>query len=264
MTLALGSLLALLILIGAFLYARVNALLNAYMETQGEEQAQTLAALAERQFQAEWDALHTLVSGLPQADAIRSDALRAIRDADSVGEIGVRNPDGTSVFGDSYGVDDFPCLGRAALGENSVSFCAGKGLMFCVPAFQENKIAFVLYRLYPESVLFDRFGADTYGGAGRVRILDASSQIVIPDAPQGSDVFNETDVQSGIKSLESALSDSVSAAAFRPSSVGEVMLYAANIQGADFRLIGYVPKSARLSSRCSWSCQERLSRADAS
>ena len=245
LTLALGSLLAALILIGAFLYMRVNALLNAYMETQGKQQARTLAELVERQFQAEWDALHTLADGLPRLDEItRTAALRAMQDAASLGELGVQGADGSPVFGDAYAVDEFPCIDRAAKGENAVSFFAGKGLMFCVPASAENHAAFVVRRLYPESVLFDRFGADCYGGAGRVRILDASSQTVIPSAPQGSDVFAGTDVESGMEALESALSDSVSAAAFRTSGVGEVMLFAAEIQNCDFHLLGYVPKNA--------------------
>ena len=64
LSMALGAMLTALILLGVFLYARVNTLLNVYMEVQGEKQAETLAELTHRQFQTELTALYTVARTL--------------------------------------------------------------------------------------------------------------------------------------------------------------------------------------------------------
>ena len=246
LSMILGSLVAALILLGVFLYARVDTLLNVYMEVQGEKQAETLAELTERQFQTELIALYTVASELPRIEGMRADALRAIQSADYAGRIGVQRIDGSPFYGEVYSADDFPCIEKAVHGENAISFCPGKGLMFCVPAFRDDNILFVVYRLYPESVLFERFGVQSYGGSGRTRIADASGRVIVTSLPIYSDatwILREKSVETGIQELESRLYNSGSAALFRPSSVGEVMLYAAMIHGSDYHLIGYVPKT---------------------
>ena len=246
MSMALGSMLTALILLGVFLYARVNTLLNVYMEVQGEKQAETLAELTRRQFQTELTALYTVASELSRIEGMRTDALRAIQDADYHGRIGVQRIDGSPFYGENYTADEFPCIERAVRGENAISYCAGKGLMFCVPAFRENNIMFVVYRLYPESVLFERFGVASYSGAGRTRIEDADRQIIVASVPEDSGerlIFGEERIEAGIEKLEKAIYNADSAALFRRSSVGEVMLYAAAIQDSDYHLIGYVPKA---------------------
>ncbi|MBR4544625.1 MAG: response regulator [Oscillibacter sp.] len=246
LSMILGSLVAALILLGVFLYARVDTLLNVYMEVQGEKQAETLAELTERQFQTELIALYTVASELPRIEGMRADALRAIQSADYAGRIGVQRIDGSPFYGEVYSADDFPCIEKAVHGENAISFCPGKGLMFCVPAFRDDNILFVVYRLYPESVLFERFGVQSYGGSGRTRIADASGRVIVTSLPIYSDatwILREKSVETGIQELESRLYNSGSAALFRPSSIGEVMLYAAMIHGSDYHLIGYVPKT---------------------
>ena len=245
LSMALGSMMAALLLLGVFLYARVNTLLNVYMEVQGEKQAETLAELTRRQFQTELTALYTVASELPRIEGMRTDALRAIQDADYHGRIGVQRIDGSPFYGENYTADEFPCIERAVRGENAISYCAGKGLMFCVPAFREGNITFVVYRLYPESVLFERFGVTSYSGAGRTRIEDANRQMIVAPVPEDSGerlIFGEERIEAGIEKLEKALYNADSAALFRRSSAGEVMLYAAAIQDSDCHLIGYVPK----------------------
>ncbi|MBQ6206571.1 MAG: hypothetical protein IJK52_05775, partial [Oscillospiraceae bacterium] len=215
------------------------------MEVQGEKQAETLAELTRRQFQTELTALYTVASELPRIEGMRTDALRAIQDADYHGRIGVQRIDGSPFYGENYTADEFPCIERAVRGENAISYCAGKGLMFCVPAFREGNITFVVYRLYPESVLFERFGVTSYSGAGRTRIEDANRQMIVAPVPEDSGerlIFGEERIEAGIEKLEKALYNADSAALFRRSSAGEVMLYAAAIQDSDCHLIGYVPK----------------------
>ena len=246
LSMTLASLLAFLILLGAFLYGRVNTLLNVYMEVQGEKQAETLAELTHRQFQTELTALYTVASELSQIEGMRAVALRAIQDADYHGRIGVQRIDGSPFYGETYSAEEFPCIERAVHGENAVSYCKGKGLMFCVPAFRESNIMFVVYRLYPESVLFERFGVVSYGGAGRTRIEDAGRETVVAPVPADSGerlIFGEERVEAGIAELESRLYDTGSAALFRRSDAGEVMLYGAVIRDSEYRLIGYVPKA---------------------
>ena len=118
-----GVMLTALILLGVFLYARVDALLNIYMEVQGEKQAETLAELSRRQFQVELTALYTVASELPRIEGMRADALKAIQEADYDGRIGVQRIDGRPFFGEAYKIQDFPCIEKAVRGENAISFC---------------------------------------------------------------------------------------------------------------------------------------------
>ncbi len=246
LSLILGIMLTALILLGVFLYVRVEALLNIYMEVQGEKQAETLAELSRRQFQVELTALYTVASELPRIEGMRVEALKALQEADYDGKIGVQHIDGRPLFGEAYKIQDFPCIERAVRGENAISFCAGKGLMFCVPAFREDNIAFVVYKLYPEEVLFRRFGVVSYSGVGRTKIVDINDDIIITSMPLDSDeklVFDELSVREGTALLHKRIFQTGSAAVFKQSSIGEVMLYAARIPDSDYHLVGYVPKT---------------------
>ncbi|MBQ9521868.1 MAG: response regulator [Oscillospiraceae bacterium] len=241
LSLILGSLLAALVPLGVFLYARVDTLLDVYMEAQGGKQAETLAELTGRQFQTEFTALRVTAAELPRVEGVR-----AMQSVDNAGSIGVQRIDGSPFYGEVYSAGDFPCLEKAVRGENAVSFCPGKGLMFCVPAVRDDNILFVVYRLYPESVLFERFGVESYGGSGQTAIADASGQVIVTSLPIYSDaawILREKSVETGVQELESRLYNAGSVALFRPSSVGEVMLYAALIRGSDYHLIGCVPKA---------------------
>lgn len=243
----LGTMLLALVLIGLFLYMRVNVLLNGYMEGQGKKQAETLAELTERQFEVELTALYTVASEMTRIGDMRGEALRALQEADPSGKIGMQRIDGSAYYGEAYSIDDFPCIERAVHGENAISYCAGKGLMLAVPAMRGDNIAYVVYLLYPEDVLFERFGVTSYSGSSRTRVEDVDDRIIVDYlSPNTSEmlIFDEPNVAKGINVLETTLYTSGSAAVFRNSSIGEVMLYAAVIDGTDYHLVGYVPKTA--------------------
>ena len=83
----------------------------------------------------------------------------------------------------------------------------------------------------------------SYSGAGRTRITDSAGQIIVAARTEALPLFDEDSPAGGFKELEDRLYARKSAALFRPSSVGELMLYAARIRGTDYHLLGYVPKS---------------------
>ena len=237
--------LTLLSCLGILLYLRVNSFLNRYMEVQGEKQAETLAELTARQFEVELTALYTVASELPRIEGMRSNALQAIQEADYDGRIGVQRIDGSPFYGEAYSLEDFPCIESAVHGKNDVSYCPGKGLMFCVPALREENVAFVVYRLYPEEILYQRFGVVSYGGSGHVRIEDAEDRVVVMCHPGGEEepVFAEDSVVEGVQWMERSLYSAGSASVFRRCSLGETMLYAAVIGESDYHIVGFVPKS---------------------
>ncbi|MBR0283233.1 MAG: response regulator [Oscillibacter sp.] len=251
LALTLALMILLLSCLGVLLYLRVNALLNRYMEVQGEKQAETLAELTQRQFEVELTALYTVASELPRIEGMRANALQAIQEADYDGRIGVQRIDGSPFYGEAYSMEDFPCIESATHGKNAVSYCPGKGLMFCVPALREENVAFVVYRLYPEAILYQRFGVVSYGGSGHVRIEDAENHVVVPCHPADAEsvvfaedaVFAENSVVEGVQWMERTLYGVGSASVFRRCSLGETMLYAAVIGNSDYHIVGFVPKS---------------------
>ena len=237
---------ALLIAIGLLLYVQVNALLDVYMEEQGKKQAETLAEITERQFESELNALYVVASELPYIEGMRGDALRAIQDANTDGRIGVLRIGGAPFYGEVYSMEEFPCIERATHGESAISFCEGKGLMFCVPAFRDENVMFVVYRLYSEDRLFDNFGVTGYGGSGRVRIADLQDRVIVDALEAGSAeplLFDNPDVAEDFAGLNGVLYAAGSAVTFIKTDAGEMMLYAAEIHNTDYHLTGYVPKS---------------------
>ena len=183
--LSFGVMLLLLLLIGAYLYFRVDGLLNVYLEEQGKKQAEALSEVVSRQFEGELNSLATVASEFTTIEEVSVDALNAMQASNRVSRIGVQKVDGTPFFGITYKVHDFPCIKRAIHGEEAISYSQGKGLLFCVPAFRDRNVAYVIYRFYPENVLFDYFSVSSFGGAGRVCVSDRNNRIVIPAIRNG-------------------------------------------------------------------------------
>ena len=236
----------LLVLLGILLYVQVTDLLDVYMEEQGKEQVETLAEITERQFENELNALFVVAGEMAYIEGMRGDALRAIQDAHRDGRIGVLRLNGEAFFGEVYGIEDFPCIERAIHGESAISYREGTGLMFCVPAFRDKNVMYVVYRLYTENILYDHFGVNSYGGEGRVRINDMEDNVIVPATAPGSGevlLYDEPDVANGFTELNSMLYSSGSAVRFTKTSGGNMMLYAAEVHNTDFHLAGYVSKS---------------------
>ena len=244
--LTLGVMLILLLGIGLFLYLRVDTLLNVYLEEQGKKQAETLSEVTSRQFEGELKALATVASEFTTIEEVSVDALHAMQESDRDSRIGVQKVDGTPFFGVTYKASVFPCIESAIHGESAISYVQGRGLLFAVPAFRERNVAYVLYRFYPEAVLYSRFGVSSYGGKGRMCIVDRENRVVIGALPNGSTqktLFMEQSILDGFSELTRELYTTGSAATFRDSAEGEQMLYAAEVAGTDFYLEGYVPKA---------------------
>ncbi|MBP5384768.1 MAG: response regulator [Lachnospiraceae bacterium] len=243
--LTLAVMLLVLLAIGLFLYLRVNTLLNVYMEEQGKKQAETLSEVTSRQFEGELKALSTVASEFTKVEEVSVDAISAMQEADHESRIGVQRVDETPYFGVPYGADTFECIESAIHGEQAISYVQGKGLMFCVPAFRDKNVAYVIYRIYPESKLYSHVGVAGYSGFGSVCIMDREGHVVIPARAGENEekmLFGNRNVDDGFQELARELFTTGSAATFRSTDNGEQMLFAAEIAGSEFYLKGYVPK----------------------
>ncbi|MBR4169478.1 MAG: response regulator [Lachnospiraceae bacterium] len=241
----LSVMLLMLLAIGLFLYLRVNRLLNVYMEEQGKKQAETISEVTSRQFEGELKALSTVASEFTKVEEVSVDALRAMQESDHESRIGVQRVDGNPYYGVPYGAETFACIEDAIHGEQAISYVQGKGLMFCVPAFRDRNVAYVIYRIYPESQLYSHFGVASYSGMGRVMIMDRDGHVVIPTRPESTAekmLFDDDNVEGGFQELMQELFTTGSAATFRSTEEDEVLLFAAEIESSEFYLKGYVPR----------------------
>ncbi len=241
----LSVMLLMLLAIGLFLYLRVNRLLNVYMEEQGKKQAETISEVTSRQFEGELKALSTVASEFTKVEEVSVDALRAMQESDHESRIGVQRVDGNPYYGIPYGAETFACIEDAIHGEQAISYVQGKGLMFCVPAFRDRNVAYVIYRIYPESQLYSHFGVASYSGMGRVIIMDRDGHVVIPTRPKSAEekmLFGDDNVEGGFQELMQELFTTGSAATFRSTEEDEVLLFAAEIESSEFYLKGYVPR----------------------
>ncbi len=243
--LTIAVMLLLLLAIGLFLYLRVNRLLNVYMEEQGKKQAETISEVTSRQFEGELKALSTVASEFTKVEEVSVDALRAMQESDHESRIGVQRVDGNPYYGVPYSAETFACIEDAIHGEQAISYVQGKGLMFCVPAFRDRNVAYVIYRIYPEPKLYSHFGVASYSGMGRVMIMDRDGHVVIPTKPATPDekmLFDDSNVEGGYQELMQELFTTGSAATFRTTPADDLLLFAAEIEGSDFYLKGYVPR----------------------
>lgn len=232
--------------VGVLMNFRLKRLLQNYVEKQVTEQARTLADLSSEQFQLE---LHNLES---TAKNITADAKVDAAIIDSViGDnedvtMGILCLDGTALVGKPLSFSDFSGIQNAFRGNSSVSYKEEKGVLFTTPIYDGENVRYILYKLYDDRVLLDKFGVSCYNGQGDVAIVDKDGQVIISflELKSRTTEFLKLEfVKNGLQQLGEKMNVDTAAAVYYEDGKDGHYLFISEVKQLGIYLVGTVPET---------------------
>ncbi len=231
--------------VGVLMNFRLKSLLQGHVENQVTEQARALGALSAEQFELEINNLESIaknISADAKEDAVILDIV--IGDNDNV-TMGILCLDGTALVGKPLNFSDFPGIQNAFRGNSSVCYKEEHGILFTTPIYDEENVRYVLYKLYEESVLTDKFGLTCYNGQGNVAIVDKEVQVLVPFS-NGKDLtksFLDLDVvKTGLSELAEKMNIDTAASVYYKDEKGGNFLFISEVKQLGIYLVGTVPE----------------------
>lgn len=232
--------------VGVLMNFRLKSLMQSYTEKQVKEQARTLAALSSEQFELEIHNLESTAKNIV-ADAQMDEKILEIVIGDKRNvTMGILCLDGTALVGSALSFKDFPGIQESFRGHSAVCYKEGQGVLFTTPIYDEENVKYVLYKLYDDSVLCDKFGITCYGDRGTAAIADQKGQVVIPfsDSQLPTEAFlNRDAVRNGLLELSKKMNVDTAAAVYYRDSEGGHFLFVAEVRQLGLYLIGTVPEA---------------------
>ncbi len=237
-------LMLILIAVGLFMQSKVTEFLNVTLEKTVARHAYDVSLLAEERFERELTALRLgadLITAAPE-ESEKQRTLVALTGTEGGVTVGLTAPDGRPLYGPPLREKDFPRLPLVKNG-GVVDFCLGRGLLFAVPDRDGN----ILYRLYEEKVLIERFGLIEVSAGSRMLIQDSDGDVIIPYKDfRTSDhlLFSHPGFQKSTEVLRDRLLTEPASAVYCETEHGDFFLCGAKLPHTNFLLIGYVPWAA--------------------
>lgn len=234
------------ILVGVLLRGKLVSLLNGYVEKQVALQADTLSNLVYEQFDTELKNLNNISM---YADLNNMDISQMLSEKENVKNgisYGILALDGSVVYGEKLQIKEFAGVRESFRGKDKICFKEGKGLLFSVPIYNGDNVKYVLYKLYNESLLMEKFGIDCYGGKGIAYLENADGQVIvppytIPDINQN--IFNEQAAKNALLRVRKLLNVRSSGAVTARIKGKSYFLFEAEISEMELMLVGVVPGS---------------------
>ncbi len=235
-------------IVGILMYNKMRTLLNYYVERQTAQQAELLAQTTEKQFAAELRQLTWTADYIQDHETQRQDIVSTFVDNEEGVLVGLLEMDGNAVCGETLDFLMFDGIRQSFRGEDAVSYSKEKGLLFTVPVYRGRNVRYVLYKLYDEGLLYDKFGLSCYGGSGRTMIMDMQEQIVISggDTDEDAVFFDTTQIYEGYLSMREQLQVLTSTSVHVEAGKENYFLFSAEVDNTDMILIGYVPENVAM------------------
>lgn len=233
--------------VGVLMKFRLDSLLQIYTEKQITEQARTLAALSEEQFELEIHNLENIAQRI-ESDTEEMEVVLKISMGDTEhAAMGVLCLDGTAFVGETLNFTDFPGIQKAFRGHSAVCYKSGQGVLFTAPIYDEENVEYVLYKLYDVDSLLGKFGISCYEGQGNVLISDQSGQVVIPfsdDNLSPAEFLEQSVVKTGMSELSEKMNVDTAAATYYQDEEGGHFLFISEVGQLGMYLTGTVPETA--------------------
>lgn len=230
--------------VGVLMNIRLKSLLRTYMERQVTEQARTLADLSSEQFELEIHNLENIARNIMEDENEAESILNLVADDNENISMGILRLDGTTLVGNSLSFSDFNGIQKSFRGHSAVSYKKGLGALFTTPIYDGENVKYVLYKLYGDSVLGDKFGVSCYNGQGLASIMDQNEQMVIPFSdPQFSaeEFINSSAVQTALPTLWEKMNIDTAASVYYEDKDGGHFLFVSEISQLGLYLTGMVP-----------------------
>ncbi|MCH5258365.1 MAG: response regulator [Lachnospiraceae bacterium] len=240
---------AILGVVGLLMHDRMKTLLNYYVEQQAVRQAQLLAQTTEGQFAEELRQLKWTADYIQHYEEERQDIVDVFAAQEENVSVGLLERDGNAVSGMALDFLEFDGIRRSFRGESVVSYSRDYGLLFTVPVYRGKNVRYVLYKLYDESQLYDRFAISCYEGEGKAMIMDMQEQIVIPvdsGAGEASYFLEDQRIYAGFSQVREQLQVLTASAVYVETEDDDYFLFSSEIADTDMLLVGIVPESVAM------------------
>ncbi|MBR1885218.1 MAG: response regulator [Schwartzia sp.] len=228
---------------------RTNVLLTRTLERTVARQAADLSVMAEERFGQEFQSL-SLAAGLLASAPDEGETARILAELEGGGNgvsVGILSVEGRALSGGFLSRWDFLSLPQAFRGQNLMDYCPGKGLLFAVPIRRGPNIRAVLYRLYRNEVLTDRFSLTNYHPSIRLLLRSTTGLLIVPYKNYGADdkaFFEAPAVRAAFADIRERLGTRRAAAAHVKVGGTEYFLFGSDLPETNCAVAGYIPASA--------------------
>ena len=243
--------LLMLVIVGFLLQDRIRVLFTAYVEKQVSIQADAMAHRLDDQLSGELDALQLLASNHRGDDW--SDLQTGNPENISMGVLLHR---GNAIAGKSMSPADWPGIMTSFQGHPAVCYVKGVGMLFTVPIYSRENIKYVLYRLYSEAQVREKFKVDCFDGNGCAMVSTSNGYLYVTDNwnSETMEYFRGARSAGLVDRLKTMLYSTSSAALYDKGHTvyygkgrvnpNDPYLFMAEVKQLNGQLVGAVPASA--------------------
>ncbi len=243
------ALVAVLALITGWAATRTQVLLNRTLEKTVARQAADLSVMAEERFGQEFQTL-SLAAGLLASSPGAAEETRILSELRGSGNgvsVGILSVEGKAISGQYLSRRNFLDLPNSFRGQNVVDYCMGKGLLFVVPIWHGPNIRAVLYRLYSDEMLPERFSLTAYHPSIHLLLCDRTGQVLVPYkrySEDGKKFFAAPEIRSAFADIREQLITRRAAASYVKYEGEAYFLFASDLPQTNCTVAGYIPWSA--------------------
>lgn len=238
---------AILFVVGLLTYNKLWSFLNSYIESQVAMQAQLISQMEQERFELELSELGQLAKYIengqlaPQKLALFTENKESVMD-------GVLTIKGEALSGEALPFNEFSAIQDSFRGNPAVSYNKNRGLLFTVPVYSANNVKYVLYRLYSNEAIEEKFALDFYEGEGRAVVMNFDDDIIVSSKAwnegREDEFFRDKDVARIYIELQKNLNISTSAALFGECNYGSYYFYRAEISNYELFVTGMIPQDS--------------------
>ncbi len=243
------ALVAVLVVLTVWATQRTQALLNRTLEKTVARQAADLSIIAEERFNQEFEALSFAAGLLSSAPDKAEEAriLSELRGSEDGVSVGIFSVEGKAISGEYLSRRNFLSLPNSFRGQRIVDYCIGKGLLFAVPIRHGPNIRAILYRLYSDAVLPNRFSLTAYHPYIHLLLSDKTGQILVPYkrfSEESKNFYTQPAVREAFANIREKLGTNRAASACVEIDGKTFFLFTSDLPQTNCAVSGYIPWSA--------------------
>ena len=227
------------------LVSRINIEIKNSIISDVSERAKITATTLEDKFSSELERLSEAAL-IIQHEEKSDDYIRFLNSDENDGiSYGVLRINGEAVSGDAVNFTEYPAVLEAFRGNPDVSYCTNGTVLFAVPVYNGQNVKYVIYKLFQQDVLAEKFECDFGTKHAEMMVADIAGNTVLCFSSWNKNdrYFEDSAVAAAVDIISDEISTTASSAAYFKDGNGEFCLFAAELAYSDFHLIGTVPYS---------------------
>lgn len=229
------------IIIVILLSIKLQSFFTEYMERHVEIQVKETAKIAYDRFENELTELESISKNLNFKEM--KEYIKKSGKCDEGIKYGILEIDGKALYGQELKISDFSGIYMSIRGNNAVSYCDKKGLVFSVPVLNGKNVKYVLYKLYEKKLLKKHFSISSFSGKGKVLIANDNGDVVVPFVDMGKEdkkFLNRKDVRNIYVKMYEKLNTSLAQVKYYKKGEYDEFLYIADVDQMDMQIVGVV------------------------